>query len=109
MCFSTGTRVRDVGGYSLQRPVVAEQQSSKSETDPSHLLVAYITMSALRVLSRASGLRPNRIQPFLQRRGYADAVADKIKLTLSLPHQVRCDLAQAGSSERWSSGSSFAG
>ncbi|KAI9747387.1 MAG: delta subunit of the central stalk of mitochondrial F1F0 ATP synthase, atp16 [Lichina confinis] len=45
-------------------------------------------MSALRVLSRASGLRPNRIQPFLQRRGYADAVADKIKLTLSLPHQA---------------------
>ncbi len=26
----------------------------------------------------------------LQRRGYADAVSDKIKLTLALPHQVRC-------------------
>ena len=26
----------------------------------------------------------------LQRRGYADAVTDKIKLTLALPHQVSC-------------------
>ena len=26
-----------------------------------------------------------------QRRGYADAVSDKIKLTLALPHQVQHD------------------
>lgn len=45
-------------------------------------------MSALR-LSRAA-LRAGSAAAFkpVQRRGYADAVADKIKLSLALPHQV---------------------
>ena len=45
-------------------------------------------MSSLRVARAAARVR---ISPFarpLQRRGYADAVSDKIKLTLALPHQV---------------------
>lgn len=45
-------------------------------------------MSALR-LSRAA-LRVGSAAAFkpVQRRGYADAVSDKIKLSLALPHQV---------------------
>ena len=50
-------------------------------------------MSALR-LSRAA-LRAGSAAAFkpIQRRGYADAVSDKIKLSLALPHQViHCSL-----------------
>ena len=45
------------------------------------------TMNSLRLARAAARLRlPQRLA--LQRRTYADAVSDKIKLTLALPHQV---------------------
>lgn len=43
----------------------------------------------MRVARAATRIRPSAFQLPLQRRGYADAVSDKIKLTLALPHQVR--------------------
>ncbi len=45
-------------------------------------------MNSLRIARAAARIRaaPNHMP--LQRRGYADAVSDKIKLTLALPHQV---------------------
>lgn len=49
-----------------------------------------LIMNSLR-LARAiaqSG-HTNLVRSFPSRRGYADAVSDKIKLTLALPHQVR--------------------
>lgn len=45
-------------------------------------------MNALRVARAAARIRPSTARLPLQRRGYADAVSDKIKLTLALPHQV---------------------
>lgn len=44
---------------------------------------------SLRVARAATRIRPSAFRLPLQRRGYADAVSDKIKLTLALPHQVR--------------------
>ena len=46
-------------------------------------------MSALRVTRAAARARIAPIRAQVQRRGYADAVSDKIKLSLALPHQVR--------------------
>lgn len=45
-------------------------------------------MSALRLVSAAARRAPPATVS-LQRRGYAEAVSDKIKLSLVLPHQVR--------------------
>lgn len=45
-------------------------------------------MNALRVARAAARARPSGVRLPLQRRAYADAVSDKIKLTLALPHQV---------------------
>ncbi|KAI9882718.1 MAG: hypothetical protein M1823_005539 [Watsoniomyces obsoletus] len=45
-------------------------------------------MSTLRLAWRASRLRPAVVKPLVQRRGYAEALPDKIKLTLTLPHQA---------------------
>lgn len=45
-------------------------------------------MSALRLVSAAARRAP-RATISLQRRGYAEAASDKIKLSLVLPHQVR--------------------
>ena len=45
-------------------------------------------MSALRA-SRAALRARSALKNPVQRRGYADAVADKIKLSLTLPHTVR--------------------
>lgn len=47
------------------------------------------TMNALRTARAAARLRSTGTRLPLQRRGYADPVSDKIKLTLALPHQVR--------------------
>lgn len=44
-------------------------------------------MNTLRVARVALRARPVALK-VLQKRGYADAVPDKIKLTLALPHQV---------------------
>lgn len=46
-------------------------------------------MSALRTSRAALRARAALSKNPVQRRGYADAVSDKIKLSLSLPHQVR--------------------
>ena len=46
-----------------------------------------IVMSALRLLSTVSRSAPRALAA--GRRGYAEAVSDKIKLSLVLPHQVR--------------------
>ena len=46
-------------------------------------------MSSIRIARAAVRARPTAVRLPLQRRGYADAVSDKIKLTLALPHQVR--------------------
>ncbi|KAF2735119.1 epsilon subunit of F1F0-ATP synthase N-terminal domain-containing protein [Polyplosphaeria fusca] len=45
-------------------------------------------MSSLRIARAAVRLRPAAIARPLQRRGYADVASDKIKLSLSLPHQA---------------------
>ena len=46
-------------------------------------------MNATRIARATARVRPIPIRLPLQRRNYADAVSDKIKLTLALPHQVR--------------------
>ncbi|MCJ1350378.1 MAG: delta subunit of the central stalk of mitochondrial F1F0 ATP synthase, atp16 [Icmadophila ericetorum] len=45
-------------------------------------------MSALRIARAAARVRLMGIKVPLQRRSYADALPDKIKLTLALPHQA---------------------
>lgn len=45
-------------------------------------------MNTARIVRAAIRARPVSVRLPLQRRGYADAVSDKIKLTLALPHQV---------------------
>jgi hypothetical protein len=54
-------------------------------TQPS--LISSVTMSALRFLAATARRAPQSARA-LGRRGYAEA-ADKIKLSLALPHQVR--------------------
>ncbi|KAF2501607.1 ATP synthase F1 epsilon subunit [Mytilinidion resinicola] len=44
-------------------------------------------MSSLRIARAAIRASPATFRAPIQRRGYADAVADKIKLSLALPHQ----------------------
>ncbi|KAL2048471.1 hypothetical protein N7G274_000383 [Stereocaulon virgatum] len=44
-------------------------------------------MNSLRVARAAARIHPSKFIAPLQRRSYADAVSDKIKLTLALPHQ----------------------
>ncbi|KAF2671372.1 epsilon subunit of F1F0-ATP synthase N-terminal domain-containing protein [Microthyrium microscopicum] len=44
-------------------------------------------MSALRIARSALRARPTSFRTPLSRRGYADVASDKIKLSLSLPHQ----------------------
>ncbi|OCL13605.1 epsilon subunit of F1F0-ATP synthase N-terminal domain-containing protein [Glonium stellatum] len=44
-------------------------------------------MSSLRIARAAFRVRPAVIRAPVQRRGYADVAADKIKLSLALPHQ----------------------
>lgn len=51
-------------------------------------LLLSVNMSALRVSRAALRARPAISLRPIQRRGYADAVSDKIKLSLALPHQV---------------------
>jgi hypothetical protein len=46
-------------------------------------------MSSLRIARAALRVRPTAIARPLQRRGYAEASSDKIKLSLALPHSVR--------------------
>jgi hypothetical protein len=46
-------------------------------------------MSSFRFARSALRARPSAFSAPLQRRGYAEAVSDKIKLSLALPHQVR--------------------
>jgi hypothetical protein len=54
-------------------------------------------MSAFRIAVRAvvPRVRPStlRASPSLLRRGYADVASDKLRVTLSLPHQVRSSFA----------------
>ncbi|KAJ0284862.1 hypothetical protein COL922a_014363 [Colletotrichum nupharicola] len=45
-------------------------------------------MSSLRFARSALRARPAAFRVPLQRRGYAEAVSDKIKLSLVLPHQT---------------------
>ncbi|OIW34100.1 epsilon subunit of F1F0-ATP synthase N-terminal domain-containing protein [Coniochaeta ligniaria NRRL 30616] len=45
-------------------------------------------MNSFRVARAALRARPSAIRAPLQRRGYAEAVSDKIKLSLTLPHQA---------------------
>ena len=49
-------------------------------------------MSAVRASRAALRARSALTKNPVQRRGYADAVSDKIKLSLALPHQVRLKL-----------------
>ncbi|KAL2261184.1 hypothetical protein VTK26DRAFT_4599 [Humicola hyalothermophila] len=44
-------------------------------------------MNSLRIARAALRARPAALRAPIQRRGYAEAVSDKIKLSLSLPHQ----------------------
>ncbi|KAK1765796.1 putative atp synthase [Phialemonium atrogriseum] len=45
-------------------------------------------MNSFRIARAALRARPAAIRVPLQRRGYAEAIPDKIKLSLSLPHQT---------------------
>lgn len=45
-------------------------------------------MNFLRIARATARFIPTATRPNLQSRGYADAVSDKIQLTLALPHQV---------------------
>ena len=45
-------------------------------------------MNPLRIAQAAVRVRSAKTLLSIQRRGYAEAVSDKIKLTLALPHQV---------------------
>ncbi|KAK3380070.1 ATP synthase delta chain mitochondrial precursor [Lasiosphaeria ovina] len=45
-------------------------------------------MNSLRIARAALRVRPTAFSAPLQRRGYAEAVPDKIRLSLSLPHQA---------------------
>ncbi|KAK0669475.1 ATP synthase [Cercophora samala] len=45
-------------------------------------------MNSLRIARAAIRARPALLRAPVQRRGYAEAVSDKIKLSLSLPHQA---------------------
>jgi hypothetical protein len=57
-------------------------------------------MISVRIARAVARTRPAAVRLPLQRRGYADAVSDKIKLTLALPHQVlKIFHCVAGSSE----------
>ena len=51
---------------------------------------------SMRVARAATRIRPSAFRLPLQRRAYADAVSDKIKLTLALPHQVRAPQPKIG-------------
>ncbi|KAL2124267.1 hypothetical protein VTJ04DRAFT_632 [Mycothermus thermophilus] len=44
-------------------------------------------MNSLRIARAAFRARPVAVRAAFQRRGYAEAVSDKLKLSLSLPHQ----------------------
>lgn len=46
-------------------------------------------MIPLRLARAATRVHAPSVRLPLQRRGYADPVSEKIKLTLALPHQVR--------------------
>jgi len=45
-------------------------------------------MSSIRIARAALRARSAVVSRPVQKRGYADAVSDKIKLSLALPHQV---------------------
>ncbi len=49
-------------------------------------------MNSIRIVRATSRVFPSAARLQLQRRGYADAVSDKIQLTLALPHQVKIAL-----------------
>lgn len=51
-------------------------------------------MSSLRFARSALRARPSALRVPLQRRGYAEALSDKIKLSLALPHQVRSEITE---------------
>ncbi|CAD0024787.1 unnamed protein product [Aureobasidium pullulans] len=61
-------------------------------------------MNSFRVARAALRVRPTAFAAPLARRGYADVAADKIQLSLSLPHQVRLAqstiLAQSGTRQK---------
>ena len=61
-------------------------RARKGELAVPHILVCHKTMSALRLVTSAARRAPRNFA--LGRRGYAEA-ADKINLSLVLPHQVR--------------------
>ena len=48
-----------------------------------------LVMNSLRIARSALRAQPTRLLAPVIRRGYAEAVSDKIKLSLALPHQVR--------------------
>lgn len=48
-----------------------------------------VTMSSIRFARAALRARPAAFRVPIQRRTYAEAVSDKLKLSLALPHQVR--------------------
>ncbi|QIW96943.1 hypothetical protein AMS68_002461 [Peltaster fructicola] len=75
------------------KPVVPVELNSSIEQAPSSRFAAidsshhHIDNELLRVARAALRVRPTALKT-LQKRGYADAVPDKIKLSLALPHQA---------------------
>lgn len=57
----------------------------------------YPNMNSLRIARAAIRVESTFIRKPMLRRGYADAVSDKLKLTLTLPHQVLNPLNCPGS------------
>lgn len=79
-------RTREQPAFRL-RPLQRQLQEGSPRVFASSNPIA--TMNTFRFARSALRARPSMFSAPVQRRGYAEAVADKIKLSLTLPHQVR--------------------
>jgi len=78
---------RLVGSCGILNLVLEQLNSLGYRVEPFALPVTI--MNSIRVARAALRVRPTAFAAPLARRGYADVASDKIKLSLSLPHQVR--------------------
>jgi hypothetical protein len=76
----------------LLRTAVATKSSRtvfKKHSKFNLIVTPPVKMSAFRLSRPLLRSRPLALRSLTQRRGYAEEISDKIKLSLSLPHQVR--------------------
>lgn len=86
--YYSGIALRISRALSLAEPIATTSSSNVRGRVCSEETTSNI-MNTARIVRAAARARPASLRLPLQRRGYADAVSDKIKLTLALPHQVR--------------------